>query len=87
MSWGFGRISCIDTAINAARAAENRPVYGHLTRCEAPDEKIETLRTKIRIPSASAFQFLAVCLSSSVTISKYIEKMGPEPSSKLDKSG
>ncbi|KAH8989750.1 hypothetical protein EDB92DRAFT_1867520 [Lactarius akahatsu] len=38
----------------------------------------------MRIPSASAFQFSAIFLSSSVAISKYSEKMGPGPSTKLD---
>ena len=38
----------------------------------------------MRIPSASAFQSSTIFLSSSVAISKYMEKMWPEPSAKLD---
>ena len=44
----------------------------------------EERRTNIRMPSASAFQFSAIFLSSSIAISKYIEKIGPEPSTKSD---
>ena len=36
----------------------------------------------MRIPSASAFQFSTIFLSSSVAISMYIEKIGPDPSTK-----
>ena len=36
------------------------------------------------MPSASAFQSSTVFLSSSVAISIYIEKIGPDPSTKLD---
>ena len=43
-------------------------------------------RTNIRMPSASAFQSSTIFLSSSVAISIYIEKIGPEPSTKLDAS-
>ena len=44
--------------------------------------KLEHRRTKMRIPSASAFQFSVIFLSSSSAISKYIEKIGPDPSMK-----
>ena len=46
--------------------------------------RLEDSRTNMRIPSASAFQSSTIFLSSSVAISKYMEKICPEPSTKFD---
>src|SRR6267142_4517675 len=49
----------------------------NLTRCEMA-LKLSRKRTKIRIPSASAFQRSAVLSSSSAAIFEYRENTGPE---------
>ena len=41
--------------------------------------ELEKGRTNMSIPSASAFQFSTLCLSSSAAISRYIEKIGSDP--------
>ena len=76
VSCGFGRISWIDIEINAATAAENKPVFD-LTVSYVKHKTGGRKPTNIRIPSASAFQPSAIFLSSSLANSKYIEKISP----------
>ena len=75
----------MDTVINAAAAAENRPVYGvHIGQRTLYKLELIGGLTKIRMPSASFCQRFADFLSSSSVIFTYILKRGHEPSEKLD---
>jgi hypothetical protein len=80
----------MDSPINVATAAENRPVYRYMIELSMPDgirgEGLQSL-TKTRIPSASAFQRSVIFSSSSSVLSRYMENRPSDPSVKVGSPG
>ena len=81
----MGSVECLESTLKSTTQQGrriDRSMTIELSQCEAL--RLKERRTNIRMPSASAFQFSTIFLSSSVAISKYIEKIGPELSTKSE---
>src|SRR6266404_6915646 len=76
-------VGCPEWTLRSTKRQQQR-INRSIASESAQDTKEKIGRTNIRIPSASAFQSSTFFLSSSVAISRYIEKMGPDPSTKSD---